>query len=171
MYELADGRKIKLDITTADIEFMGELVGGTVIFGEADAEPLLGVTALKSVGIEIDPLNQRLKRIPAVRLKSVTAVTTPDRDKEQRGMTDEIMKELWEIKDNIAREHGYDVRRIVAHLQTKQRPRVIRCRSARLAFGGNIEVTTSGPRGRSRGEGEIERRVDDGSNARHRHHL
>ena len=27
------------------------------IFGEVDAEPLLGVTALESVGIEVDPLN------------------------------------------------------------------------------------------------------------------
>ena len=70
-YELADGSEIKLDITTGDIEFMGEIVGGTIIFGEAGAEPLLGVTALESVGIEVDPLNQRLKRLPAVRLKSL----------------------------------------------------------------------------------------------------
>lgn len=70
-YELADGREIKMDITTADIEFMGEIVGGTIIFGEAGAEPILGVTALESVGIEVDPLNQRLERLPAVRLKHV----------------------------------------------------------------------------------------------------
>ena len=70
-YELADGREIKMDITTADVEFMGEIVGGTIIFGEAGAEPILGVTALESVGIEVDPLNQRLKRLPAVRLKHV----------------------------------------------------------------------------------------------------
>ena len=70
-YELADGREIKIDITTADIEFMGEIVGGTIIFGEAGAEPILGVTALESVGIEVDPLNQRLERLPAVRLKHV----------------------------------------------------------------------------------------------------
>lgn len=69
IYELADGSELILDVTTADIEFMGEIVGGTVIFGEADAEPLLGVTALESVGIEVDPLNQRLKRLPSVRLK------------------------------------------------------------------------------------------------------
>ena len=69
VYELADGRKIKVDITVAEIEFMGEIVGGTIIFGEAGAEPLLGVTALESVGIEVDPTNQRLKRLPAVRLK------------------------------------------------------------------------------------------------------
>lgn len=72
-YELADGSEIKLDITVGQIEFMGEFVGGTIIFGEAGAEPLLGVTALESVGIEVDPLNQRLKRLPAVRLKSLRA--------------------------------------------------------------------------------------------------
>ena len=70
-YELADGREIKMDITTADIEFMGEFVGGIIRFGDADAEPLLGATALASVGIEVDPNTQRLKRLPAVRLKSL----------------------------------------------------------------------------------------------------
>lgn len=77
VYELADGSEIRMDITTADIEFMGEIVGGTVLFGEANAEPLLGVTALESVGIEVDPLNQRLKRLPAVRLKSLQKSNTP----------------------------------------------------------------------------------------------
>lgn len=68
-YELADGSEIKMDIATADVEFMGELVGSTIIFGPDDAEPILGVTALESVGIEVDPRTQRLKRLPAVRLK------------------------------------------------------------------------------------------------------
>ena len=71
VYELANGQEITLDITTADIEFMGEIVGGTIIFGECGTEPLLGVTALESVGIEVDPANQTLKRLPAVRLKSL----------------------------------------------------------------------------------------------------
>ena len=71
IYELADGSEVKMDITTADIEFMGDLVGGTVIFGDNNTEPILGVTALESVGIEIDPQNQRLKRMPATRLKSI----------------------------------------------------------------------------------------------------
>ena len=69
VYQLADGSELKMDVTTADIEFMGEIVGGTIIFAEGEAEPILGVTALESVGIEIDPRNQRLKRLPAVRLK------------------------------------------------------------------------------------------------------
>ena len=72
VYELADGSELKFDITSADLEFMGEFVGGTIIFNDDDnAEPLLGVTALESVGIEVDPRNQRLKRLPAVRLKTL----------------------------------------------------------------------------------------------------
>lgn len=71
VYKLADGSKTTMEITVAEIEFMGETVGGTILFGEADAEPLLGATALASVGIEVDPNNQRLKRRPAVRLKTV----------------------------------------------------------------------------------------------------
>ena len=69
IYELADGSELKMDITTADIEFMGD--GGTIIFGKTGVEPILGVTALESVGIEVDPQNQRLKRMPATRLKPI----------------------------------------------------------------------------------------------------
>ena len=73
LYELADGSELRLDVTVAEIEFMGEIVGGTIIFGEAGVEPLLGVTALESVGIEVDPVSQRLKRLPAVRLKRLAS--------------------------------------------------------------------------------------------------
>jgi clan AA aspartic protease len=78
-YELADGSAIKMNITIAQIEFMGELVGGTILFGDADAQPLLGMTALASVGIEVDPSNQKLKRLPAVRLKSMETTASPSR--------------------------------------------------------------------------------------------
>ncbi len=73
IYELADGSELRLDVTVAEIEFMGEIVGGTIIYGEAGVEPLLGVTALESVGIEVDPVSQRLKRLPAVRLKRLAS--------------------------------------------------------------------------------------------------
>lgn len=69
-YELADGTEVAMDVAVARVEFMGEFVGVTVIFGKDDIEPILGVTALESVGIEVDPQNQRLKRLPAVRLKT-----------------------------------------------------------------------------------------------------
>ena len=68
-YELADGSELRMDVTTADVEFMGEIVGATIIMGETDAEPLLGVTALDSVGIEVDPRNQTLRQLPTRRLK------------------------------------------------------------------------------------------------------
>ena len=69
VYELADGTEVTMEAAVARIEFMGEFVGATVIFGPDNAEPILGLTALESVGIEVDPQNQRLKRLPAVRLK------------------------------------------------------------------------------------------------------
>ena len=71
IYQLADGSETTFDVGVAQIEFMGEVVGATVIFGADDAEPILGVTALESVGIEVDPRSQQLKRLPAVRLKTV----------------------------------------------------------------------------------------------------
>ena len=68
-FELADGSEVKLGIATAEIEFMGDIVGTTVIFGADDVEPILGVAPLESVGIEVDPRTQCLKRLPATRLK------------------------------------------------------------------------------------------------------
>jgi len=68
-YELADGTIQEYDFGVAQIEFMGEITAGRVIFGPDDAEPLLGVTALDSVGITVDPTNRTLKRLPAVPLK------------------------------------------------------------------------------------------------------
>ena len=69
-YELADGQTVEYDFGLAEIEFMGEITSGRVIFGPDDAEPLLGVTALESVGILVDPANRTRKRMPAIPLKS-----------------------------------------------------------------------------------------------------
>ena len=48
---------------------MGEITAGRVIFGPDDVEPLLGTTALESVGVTIDPASRTLKRLPAIPLK------------------------------------------------------------------------------------------------------
>ena len=69
-YELADGREEIVDFAVAEVEFMGEIVGATVGFGNDNLEPILGLTALESAGIEVDPVSQRLKRRPSVRMKS-----------------------------------------------------------------------------------------------------
>ncbi len=37
-------------------------------------------------------------------------------------MADEIITELWEIKDNIAQRHGYDVEALVARLRARKVP-------------------------------------------------
>ncbi len=68
-YELADGTVKEFFYGLARIEFMGETTAGRVIFNEPGTEPLLGVTALESVGIMVDPANKTLKRLPAIPLK------------------------------------------------------------------------------------------------------
>ena len=70
-YGLADGSEIRLGIAGAKIEFLDESTWGTVIFGAEDVEPLLGVTALESVGVEVDPHNATLNKLPASRLRGL----------------------------------------------------------------------------------------------------
>lgn len=69
VYELAGGTLQEYNFGLVQIEFMGEVTAGRVIFGPEDADPLLGVTALESVGIIVDPANKTLKRLPAIPLK------------------------------------------------------------------------------------------------------
>ena len=68
-YELADGTVKEFPFGLVRIEFMGETTAGRVIFAAPGTEPLLGVTALESVGIMVDPANKTLKRLPAIPLK------------------------------------------------------------------------------------------------------
>lgn len=68
-YELADGTVRQFAYGLVQIEFMGETTAGRVIFGDPGSEPILGVTALESVGIMIDPGSKTLKRLPAIPLK------------------------------------------------------------------------------------------------------
>ncbi len=68
-YVLADGKPVTLEATVAEIEFEGVIVGGTIAYGREGTEPLLGVTALESGGFEIDPRNDRLKRLPEIMMK------------------------------------------------------------------------------------------------------
>ena len=67
-YELADGSRQEYEFGLAQIEFMGEITAGRMIFGPEDVEPFLGVTALEAAGVTIDPTTQTLRKLPAVRL-------------------------------------------------------------------------------------------------------
>lgn len=71
-YRLADGKRTAYEITTADVEFKGELVGSTIVYCEDWAVPLLGVTALNSAGFEVDREHQQLRRRPVNPLKVAT---------------------------------------------------------------------------------------------------
>jgi len=35
-------------------------------------------------------------------------------------MTDEVIEELWRVKDRIARDHGYDLDALVVHLRNRE---------------------------------------------------
>lgn len=75
-HTLADGSKIVMDIAVARVELMGEFAGVTVAFGNEPVEPLLGVTALESMGIEVDPHNQELNKLGTIRLVGVRPATS-----------------------------------------------------------------------------------------------
>ena len=73
VYELANGTQ-EYPFGLVEIAFMGEVTAGRVIFGPDNAEPILGVTALESVGITVDPATHTLKRLPAIPLKLLRPV-------------------------------------------------------------------------------------------------
>jgi len=82
VYELADGTQHEYPFGLVEIRFMGEITAGRVVFAPDDVEPMLGVTALESVGITVDPANRTLKRLPAIPLKTMTAHTMSARRSE-----------------------------------------------------------------------------------------
>ncbi|MCY4476170.1 MAG: clan AA aspartic protease [Chloroflexi bacterium] len=69
IYGLADGSEHRVSVTTGRVELMGEVVGTTILMGDEDSAPVMGMTAFASAGIEVDPRNQTLKRLPFVRLR------------------------------------------------------------------------------------------------------
>ena len=69
-YELAYGSTHEIEYGLARLDWMGEVSAGIILFGPEEAEPILGVTALESAGIVVDPRTQKLKRLPAIPLKA-----------------------------------------------------------------------------------------------------
>ncbi len=65
-FSLADGTTITREVGDAYFELRGEGGAAPVIFGEKGDEPLLGATALESIGLVLDPFKRRL--IPMRRL-------------------------------------------------------------------------------------------------------
>ncbi len=59
-FTLADGRQLERDVAGALLTIDGRKAAVTVAFGEPGEEPVLGVTALESLGFLIDPVGQKL---------------------------------------------------------------------------------------------------------------
>jgi hypothetical protein len=58
-------------------------------------------------------------------------------------MADEIIKELWKVKDVIAKEYGCDVKSLVAHLRAKkheEEKQVVDLRSMKQAAEQNADA-------------------------------
>jgi len=66
---LANGAPLEYDYGFARVSFMGSDTVSKIIFGPDKVEPLLGVTALESVGIGVDSATQTRKRYVALPLK------------------------------------------------------------------------------------------------------
>jgi len=69
VYELADGSTVEMAVGFARVRFMGAETVTKVIFGDEGVEPILGVVALESTGIGVDPVTRTLRRMTAKPLK------------------------------------------------------------------------------------------------------
>jgi|SRR5690242_21428118 len=59
-FALADGTKISRRVGSGDFEYNGEGGPAPVKYGEEGYEPLLGVTALESLGLVLNPFTREL---------------------------------------------------------------------------------------------------------------
>lgn len=57
------GQVLERSVGPAEIEYEGHRAGITVIFGQIQDTPILGVTALESLGYELDPVTRKLKPV------------------------------------------------------------------------------------------------------------
>ena len=73
-YELANGESVELPFGFACVQVMASETVLKVVFRPDEAEPLLGVTALESTGIGVDPVTRTLRRMSAKPLKWTSEV-------------------------------------------------------------------------------------------------
>ena len=68
-FELASGDPVDYEYGFARLAFMGDETVARILFGPNRTEPILGVVALESVGIVVDPVAGTLKRLLILPLK------------------------------------------------------------------------------------------------------
>ena len=60
-FELADGSRIRQDVGEVRFHFNGQNAISRVIFGEENDAAVLGVVTLEEMGLEVDPVNKRVR--------------------------------------------------------------------------------------------------------------
>ena len=65
-FRLADERTVEYDVGEARIRLDGRERTTLVIFGPADAEPLLGATTLQLFNMAVDTIGERLFSVPGL---------------------------------------------------------------------------------------------------------
>ncbi len=60
-FEIADGRRIEREVGQANFLWDGRERTSVVIFGSSSDAAVLGVVALESLGLEVDPTNKQLR--------------------------------------------------------------------------------------------------------------
>ena len=71
VYELANGELVEYEFAWAEFFLLDDVILSRIVFGPDDTEPILGVLALESVGLVVDPVTQKLKRLQALPLKAL----------------------------------------------------------------------------------------------------
>lgn len=66
LFRMIDGITIIRDYGEALIEFQGETVTTIVVFAEHDDAQVVGVYALEGMGMEIDPIAERVKKAEVI---------------------------------------------------------------------------------------------------------
>ena len=66
---MSNGQSAKYEYGFARVAFIGFETITQIVFGPADVEPILGVVALESAGIGVDPVTRTLRKMPAKPLK------------------------------------------------------------------------------------------------------
>lgn len=68
-YEMADGSRNEMDFGLVQIEILGRITAGRVVFGPENTEPILGVVALESAALKVNPVTKKVEKLPASLLK------------------------------------------------------------------------------------------------------
>ena len=60
-FTLADGTTVKRKLSHAMVEINGDKAPSTVVIGEKDDSPLIGVVTLENMGLMVDPFKRKLR--------------------------------------------------------------------------------------------------------------